>query len=133
MVVGILLTSKFAGRFSILSILLSAIVGALVMTLTMLIPFAMGLVTVWTLFFPMILIYLTESVIYANISSYGLSSAKNKSIDSAVLNFINLSTTVIAVVLSELIFPDSVIVFSLSFIFVFCSMFVIWIFLKKLD
>ncbi|MBY0530082.1 MAG: MFS transporter [Rhabdochlamydiaceae bacterium] len=133
MLFGALLSAKIAGRFSLLYLLLTGIVTALAMTLTMLIPFSMGKFNALTLFFPMFLIYIAQSLVFANISSFGLASAKNKSNGSAVLNFINLSTTVVALILLEFIYPESAIVLPLSFVFFFCMMLFLWWRLRKLS
>lgn len=133
MLFGALLSAKIAGRFSLLYLLLTGIVTALAMTLTMLIPFSMGKFNALSLFFPMFLIYIAQSLVFANISSFGLASAKNKSNGSAVLNFINLSTTVVALILLEFIYPESAIVLPLSFVFFFCMMLFLWWRLRKLS
>lgn len=133
MLFGALLSAKIAGRFSLLYLLLTGIVTALAMTLTMLIPFSMGKFNALSLFFPMFLIYIAQSLVFANISSFGLASAKNKSNGSAVLNFINLSTTVVALIVLEFIYPESAIVLPLSFVFFFCMMLFLWWRLRKLS
>lgn len=130
MLFGALLSAKLAGRFSLLSLLLTGIVGSLIVTFTMLIPFLLGALNPVSLFFPMLLIYLAESLVFANISSFGLAHAKNKSYGSAILNFINLGTTVIAVLLSEFIDPESAILMPVSFMLFFCVMLWLWFRLK---
>ncbi|MBI5273720.1 MAG: MFS transporter [Chlamydiales bacterium] len=133
MLLGALLAAKLSGRFSLLGILLTGIVASLIATFTMLIPFSIGRLNPVSLFVPMFLIYLAESLVFANISSFGLANAKNKANGSAVLNFINLSTTVVAVLLLEFIYPESVVLLPLSFIIFFFIMFLLWIYLRKLD
>src|SRR5207253_2976487 len=107
MFLGCLLAARLAGRFSFLSLLLMGIGASLFFSFTMFVPFVLGVLNVWSLFLPMVLIYLAEALIFANISAFGLASAKNKSNGSAILNFINLSTTVIAVLFLEFIYPES--------------------------
>jgi MFS family permease len=133
MLLGSIISTKIAGRFSLLRLLLTGIVTALVMTLTMVIPFSMGKFNALTLFCPMFLIYIAESLVFANISSFGLANAKNKSNGSAVLNFINLGTTVVAVLILEFIYPESAILLPLSFVFFFCAMLLLWMRLRKLE
>jgi hypothetical protein len=85
-----------------------------------------------SLFLPMALIYIFQAVGYANISSYGLSTAKNKSNASAVFNFLNIGTIVISVFLSEFIFPESALAMPLFFLFFLLFMLILWSRLKKL-
>lgn len=132
MLLGAYFAAKLAGRLSVLNILLMGMIACLFMTLSMLIPFFLGILNPNTLFFPMLLVYVSESLIFANISSLGLSHAKNKSNGSAVLNFINLGIAVIAVLLLEFIYPDSALVMPVSFVVIFGIMILFWIRLKKL-
>ncbi|MBS0650405.1 MAG: MFS transporter [Verrucomicrobia bacterium] len=132
MVSGSLLGSRLAGRFSLINLLGGGILGTLIATMTMLVPFATGLVTTWTLFVPMVLIYIAESVIYAHISSFALTGAKNKSNASAVLNWINMSVAVIAVLLAEFIYPEDALIMPVSFAFFFLVMLLLWFRLRKL-
>lgn len=131
MLLGSLLAAKLAGRFSFQGLLLTGTIGSLLCTLTMLVPFALGVPTAWSLFVPMALIYIAEALVFSNVSSYGLTNAKNKSNGSAVLNFINIGASVVAVFLSEMIYPESAIVMPIGFILLFLAM--LWFFdrLKK--
>ena len=133
MLLGALLSAKLVGRFSLLGLLLTGIVASLIATFTMFIPFSIGMLNPVSLFFPMFLIYSAEALVFANISSFGLANAKNKSNGSAVLNFINLSITVVAVLFLEFIYPESAILMPLSFIIFFCIMFLLWLRLRKLN
>ncbi len=132
MISGSLLASRLAGRFVLINLLAGGILGALVATMTMLVPFALSAITPWTLFLPMVLIYIAESIVFAHISSFALAGAKNKSNASAVLNFINMSMTVVAVLLCELIYPESAFVLPLSFAFFFLLMLCFWFRLRRL-
>lgn len=80
----------------------------------------------------MVLIYIAESVIYAHISSFALTGAKNKSNASAVLNWINMSVAVIAVLLAEFIYPEDALIMPISFAFFFLVMLLLWFRLRKL-
>lgn len=133
MVSGSLLGARLAGRFSLINLLGGGILGTLIATMTMLVPFATGLVTTWTLFVPMVLIYIAESVIYAHISSFALAGAKNKSNASAVLNWINMSIAVVAVLLAEFIYPEEALIMPVSFVFFFLVMLLLWFRLRKLS
>ena len=107
MILGSFLSSSLIGRFSQPNLILSSTLAAILGTLSMLIPFAFSEPTTLSLFLPMVVIYLFQSVSFANVASYGLSTAKNKSNASAIFNFINISTIVLSVLLAEYIFPES--------------------------
>lgn len=133
MLFGSLLSAQLAGRFPVLVLLLVGIAGSFLATFTMLIPFSIGWLNPLSLFFPMVLIYIAGTLIFANISSFGLAHAKNKSYGSAVLNFVNLSTTVVGVLLLEFIYPESALIMPISFLIFFAITFALWLRLKKLD
>ncbi|HSX04215.1 MAG TPA: multidrug effflux MFS transporter [Rhabdochlamydiaceae bacterium] len=131
MLLGALVSAKIVGKFSLLRILFAAAATSLIVAFTMLIPFLVGKINPTVLFFPMLLIYFAQALILANASSYGLANAKNKSNGSAVMNFVNLSTSVAAVLLLEFIYPESAILMPLSFmIFSFIAL-LLWFKLKK--
>ncbi len=121
MVVGGLITAQIAGRFSFFNLLLIGMSGCFAMSCAMFGLFSLSLVAPLTLFVPMFLINLSECLVFANISSYGLTNAKNKSFGSAVLNFINLAVAVAGVLFVELVYPESPLLMPLSFLV--CSLF----------
>ncbi len=61
--------------------------------------FLTGYVNSWSLFFPMPVIYLGTPLIFSNASSFALTYTENKSIASAILNFLNVGTAVLATML----------------------------------
>ncbi len=130
MIIGSLLAMRLA-RFDVLKVILGGIIGSLVFAMTMLVPFAAGMITVWTLFAPMLLFFIPETLVFSNISSYGLSTAKNKSNASAILNFINLCTALIGVFLAGIIFPASALMLPLWIFFFLGVMLVLWFNLKR--
>lgn len=132
MLAGSLLSIRLAGRFPLYKLLLVSILISLAATFTQLIPFAFAAPSVWSLFFPMLLIYASEAIVYANVISLGLASAKNKSNASAVLNFVNMSTAVAAVLLSGVIYPESALIMPVSFSLFFVVMLGLWARLRKL-
>ena len=133
MLLGAFISAKLAGRFSVMGLILSGIVASLIVSFTQLIPFSLGNVNPASLFFPLFLIYITSSVIFTNITSFGLAHAQNKSNGSAVMNFINLSTTVVAVLLSEFIYPESAILLPLSIQIFFLAMLLLAFWIKRLE
>jgi hypothetical protein len=118
MIIGSFVAAALIGRYPVTKIILSTMTIALIATLTMLIPFALK-PTAASLFLPMVLIYTAQAIAFANVASYGLSTAKNKSNASAMFNFINISTIVIGVLLAEFIYPESALALPLFFIFFF--------------
>lgn len=132
LIIGSFLASALIGRFAVMKIIKWTTIGSMLALMTMLFPFAISGPTAMSLFLPMALIYVSQAIGYANISSYGLSTAKNKSNASAVFNFLNIGTIVVSVFLSEFIFPESALAMPLFFLFFLLLMFFLWSRLKKL-
>lgn len=129
---GSLLASSLAGKYAPLSLLKTGVIASIVATLAMLIPFAIAAPIMLSLFLPMALIFGAESIVFANISSFGLSTAKNKSNASAMLNCINMSTAVVAVFLSETLMPENPIYLPLAFTLFFFLMLLLYYRLKRI-
>ncbi len=132
MIIGSFLATRLAGRFGLLTLLMTGILASIGATLVMLALFSIPIVNAWSLFLPMLFINAAETFVYANSSSFGMNSAKNKSNASAVLNFINMGTSFVAVFFTELVYPESPILMPLSFLFFFMMMIYLWFCLKKL-
>ena len=132
---GMLLGSALAmrlARFDVIKMLFIGMIGSIGLALTMLIPFTLGTITAWTLFLPMMLFFIPEALVFSNIASYALSTAKNKSNASAILNFLNLCTTLIGVLLSGIIFPASALMLPLWMLFFLGVMLALWFNLKRI-
>lgn len=127
------LANRLAGRFRILTLLLFGTIACLLANLTILIPFAMEVVTAWSLFLPMILIYVVNSVVFANASSFGLSAANDKANASAVIQFLNVGCAMVAVFLVEFIYPESALLLPLSFAFLYVVLLLFWFRLNRLE
>ena len=95
--------------------MLLGIAIAFTFTAVMLILFLLDRVNPWTLFIPMPLIYLGESLVYANATSLVLSHAKNKSYASAAMSFLNVGMSVATLFVFESLPSHSVIVMPLVF------------------
>jgi MFS family permease len=132
LIIGSFLASALIGRFAVMQIIKWTTLGSMLALMTMLFPFAISGPTAMSLFLPMALIYISQGIGYANISSYGLSTAKNKSNASAVFNFLNIGTIVVSVLLSEFIFPESALAMPIFFLFFLLLMLFLWSRLKKL-
>lgn len=126
MLLGAFLADRLAGRFSLVAFLLVGLIISLSGSFLMLLYFANGSISSPTLFSPMFLIYMIDSIVFANVMSFGLSKAENKANGSAMLNFISLSLAVLAVSLvggssssSELLMPLSFVAL-LFIVFLLC-------------
>jgi predicted MFS family arabinose efflux permease len=106
MILGSPLASYLASRRSIFSNIKLGISIASLGVILMLITFAYGYINPCSLFLPMIIVYLGLSLIFTNASGLATSQASNKANASAMMNFINMATAVICVLLLGLI-PNS--------------------------
>ena len=131
MLAGSFLASRLAEHFPPLSLLQLAIIVSLTSTFTMIIPFLLQEPSIWSLFFPTALIYISATIIFAHITSFGLSTAKNKSNGSAMLSFLNLGTSFVIVLLSQFIFPASALVMPISFAIIFLIMLFLFFSLRR--
>ncbi|MES2121597.1 MAG: hypothetical protein V4492_02325 [Chlamydiota bacterium] len=132
LIAGSLFATWLAGKYAPLQLLKTGVIASLVATFAMLIPFALGAPTMLSLFLPMTLILGVESIVFANISSFGLSTAKNKSNASAMLNCVNMSTAVVAVFLSETLMPENPIYLPIAFTLFFFLMLLLYYRLKRI-
>ncbi len=133
MLLGSFVATKLAGRFPVMTILKTGIFYSFLFSLCMLVPFLLGYLSIFVLFFPMILIYTSESLVFANITSLGLTSATNKSNASALLNFLNMSVGSIGVLSTQAILPEWEPILPLSFCLAFGIMFHLYTRLKKIS
>lgn len=117
MLAGTALTRKLTGKRDSLSIMLIGILIALAGAFFMLVSFLAGIVTAWTLFLPMPLLYAGLSLVFANASSLAMSHAKDKSNASAIMNFLNMGTCCIALFIFGL-FPQQIFLLPLAFTFI---------------
>ncbi len=101
MIIGSLCSRSLAGKKSTTSTLSLGSWIALFGSAVMLLLFLTNWITVWTLFLPMPFIYIGLSFIYSNASALAMSHAKDKSNASAIMNFINLGVSVVAVLSIE--------------------------------
>ncbi|MBS0624221.1 MAG: MFS transporter [Verrucomicrobia bacterium] len=122
MLIGIAVAAHFAGYQKLLRLMKLATIFCLGATLTMLVPFAFFGPSIWSLFFPMILVYTAEALVFANTSSLGLSQAKNKAHASAVLNFLNIIFSFFVVLLSGYVFSASALAMPIAFMCFFVAM-----------
>ena len=94
LIIGSMLANMLAGKKDPLFSIRLGISIALVFAALMLIFFMCGIVNIWTLFIPMPLLFIGESIVYTNATSLVMTHAKNKSYASATMSFINMSMSV---------------------------------------
>lgn len=131
MLLGALFAGSIAGRFSLFKLLFSGVVISLLSAGIMVFFFLLEKLTLWSLFLPMFLIYFSTSIIFANLSSFGLANVSNKSNGSAVFNFINLSFTALILLIMESLHFQSAFLMPMSFAFLFLLMLVLCFLLRK--
>ncbi len=132
MMSGSLVAMYLAGKFSFSRLLTMGITGSMAAASVMLITFVYGMINWFTLFVPITFLYIAEALIFSNASGFGLSSSKDKSNGSAMLNFINLSMALCGVFFAQWIYPHSALILPLAFIFLVLIMTVTWVNLKKI-
>ena len=116
MIVGSLLVNFLAGRKYTMSLLSFAIIFAFISAVTMLLLFLFGKITLWSLSIPMPFIYMGTFFVYSNVAGIAMSHAKDKSNASAVMNFINMGVSVMAVFIIELLPSQNLYILPLFFI-----------------
>lgn len=131
MLAGFFLSIKLAGKFAHFMLLQIGIIASLIAAFIMFFCFAVMKISGVVLFFPMVLIYAAEALVFANISSFGLAEARDKSNASAMLNFLNMGAGCVAVFLSEWLFPASALFLPIVFVVLFLIMLFLYGSLKK--
>lgn len=112
---GALFANLLAGKMEQLAIIFYGILIAFAFSALMFILFALGAVNPWTLFIPMPVIFIGESLVYANATSLILTHAQNKSYASAVINFLTIGLCVLSLSFSELLPAHGPVVMPLIF------------------
>lgn len=103
LVLGALLANTLSKRQGPIPSILLGTASCIAFTALMLGLFLVDLINPWTLFLPMLLIYVGESLVYANASSLILSHAKNKSYASAVMGFLCMGSCIVTLGLAGLL------------------------------
>jgi MFS transporter, DHA1 family, multidrug resistance protein len=97
--VGSLFTERISSRMTPKQLLWLGSKILLIASLLSLSAFYFGHINPWSLFFPMLCIDTGLAFIFATTAAIALTGAKNKSIGSSLMHFINLGITVISVYL----------------------------------
>ncbi|MCH9631387.1 MAG: Inner membrane transport protein YdhC [Chlamydiia bacterium] len=131
LVIGALTSAAFAKYIAPLKLVLYACVITAVGAFVMLVFFGFNFLNIYTLFIPFTFALIGQPIIEANVICLALESNRNKATTTAIINFINLSLSVIFVVLISL--PATVIPLSLPILFVALSLFIFYLFKKLKD
>lgn len=102
--IGGIVSAKLAQRYSPKFIIRAGIVISSIGTLLMFVAIKINLAALFSLFFPMMIIYFGASFIFANTSSVAMHNLSDKAQASAVLSFVNMGWATL-VILNIGIFP----------------------------
>lgn len=125
MIMGSFFAHQLAGKKSILTILVMGIGIAFLGSIVMCILFLAGTINALSLFIPMPFIYIGLALIFSNASGLAMTGAKNKSNASAVMNFINMGTSVLALTTIESLPSHKIYVLPFFFLFLGCLMLIL--------
>lgn len=87
---GYILSHQFAGKKEPMFVILLGVLICVVASTLILLLFAFGDVTAWSLFLPMPLLYLGIAMVYSTTSALTMSHAHDKSTTSSIMNFVNM-------------------------------------------
>lgn len=102
LILGSLLGPKLNQKYSAVTLIQAGVISAATGVAIMAIAISLKLTPTISIFLPMILIYLATSLIFSNSSTLALNAVTDKAHASAVMNFINMSATTIAVFFTSL-------------------------------
>jgi len=94
---GSLLTRKLSNSLSTKQLLYLGATTLIGISIAFFVLYYFNLIYVWTLFFPMMLVDMCLALIFTTTAAVALTSAKNKSIGSSLMSFINLSLCLFSV------------------------------------
>lgn len=131
MILGSVLSRLTAYRISAHRSILLGLLLILPSTIAMLIAFAYGLFTLWTLFIPYFFMNMGITLAYINCPTIGTGEAKNKPNASAVLAFLNILMCVITVFVLQAIPGQTPVLMPLLFAALLICLFPLYFFLEK--
>ncbi|GAB4192694.1 MAG: multidrug effflux MFS transporter [Simkaniaceae bacterium] len=126
MISGSLLSAYLTNFLSELKVIF---LGILVQTsgiLLMLSYFGMGIITPWTLFLPIPLIYIGLSMVFGNGSALAITDARQKAPASAILGFLNQIVVFFSVMLLTFIPSKQAIILPILFSCLITAIFIFW-------
>ncbi len=121
MLIGSFLSTWLVKRYSPFPLLRAGIWICFVLALGMLGLFIFFGPSIWSLFFPIALMYAADALVFTTGSSLGLTSAKNKSNASAIFNFLNIGMALVGVLVSEWVYPEVAVVLPIAAIVLFLA------------
>jgi MFS transporter, DHA1 family, multidrug resistance protein len=124
MILGFLISSKLVHIFTPVKNIKIGVIITLVGILIMFIGFILKPLNEWTLFIPMIIIFLGEALVLNNSASYATAKSSDKSNSSALLSFINMGVATICVLVVNVFGSTSVFLMP---IFCFILVGIIWV------
>lgn len=127
---GSLVSRNFSGRMNPRINMLAGILFILIPALVLSLCFANAFVNVWSLFIPTSFMYIGLNFIWSNALAHGLSQSTDKSNGSAVMQFINVGTATIGVLLVEVVPPTTTMLFPIALGVILILMFGVWLKLK---
>lgn len=99
-IIGSTLAHIFAGKKEVALVILLGIFSALSAAIVMLLLFLFGIVNLWSLFMPMPFVLIGQAMVTSNVSAMALGHSQNKSYASGMLNFINMATSFVFLLLA---------------------------------
>ncbi len=126
-ILGSLLTTTLANRVDSMQGILVGILVTLTGTGLMAVFFLSSWISGWALFLPQAIIQLGDVILYVNISSRGLSEAKDKSNASAIMLFVTGLVTILGTYLVGTFVPKSFLSLPLVFGLIIVLMLTIWV------
>lgn len=124
LLVGGIVSSKLARKISLITTIRCGSVIACTGVLVMFTSILFKTSPIYAIFLPMIMIYIGASLIMANSSSIAMQGVVNKAHGSAVMSFVNMGTTTLAV-LSLSLFPIKELLLPVIFGFISVSLFLL--------
>jgi Bcr/CflA subfamily drug resistance transporter len=112
---GSIITRRLASSFSSKQLLNAGSITLIGISLIFLALYYFKLIYIWSLFFPMMLVDTCLALIFTTTAAIALTSAKNKSIGSSLMSFINLSLCVLSVFILGMITIQDPIILPLLF------------------
>ncbi|PCI92309.1 hypothetical protein COB11_07715 [Candidatus Aerophobetes bacterium] len=131
LVIGALTSAAFAKYIPPLKLVLYACIVTSIGACVMLIFFGFNFLNIYTLFIPFTIAIIGQPIIEANVICLALECNKNKATTTAIINFINLSLSVIFVVLISL--PATIVPISLPILFTGLAALIFYLYKKLKD
>ncbi len=130
LIIGSLVSARCAKKFPLEKLILTGIMICALGTSYMMLAIGFKMPALWSLFMPMVIIYMGLSFVLANASSLAMSFVQDKAHGSAVMSFINMGTATV-VVLSMGLFSTKPILLPISYLILCILMMPLYCWLTK--